>query len=91
MSEVKKSKKKALIAASMAGLLAVSGVALTLSPAHAAGDKCYGVNKCKGQGECGAKGHSCAGKNECSAKGWVTTQDADTCVKQGGTLQAAAE
>lgn len=90
MSEVQMSKKKALIAASMAGLLAVSGVAMIVSPAFAEeGSKCYGVNKCKGTGECGGKGSSCAGQNECAGKGWIT-QDAATCVNQGGTLEPKA-
>jgi len=90
MSEAKRSKKKALIVASIAGLLAVSGVVLTGSPAHAADDACYGVNKCKGTGACGGKGHGCAGKNGCAGKGWIH-QDAETCISDGGSLKPIEE
>ena len=46
--------------------------------------ECYGVNACKGQGECGGKGHGCAGENECKGKGWVSLSKAD-CEAKGGT------
>lgn len=91
MSEVKVNKKKALVAASVAGLLALSGMVLSTSPAQAAGDKCYGVNKCHGTGACGGKGHACAGKNACGGQGWLEI-DAETCLKiNGGSLTPAEE
>ena len=84
----KNNKKKVLVAASIAGLLALSGVAVTPT-AHAAGDKCYGVNKCAGTGACGGVGHSCAGQNSCKGKGWLEI-DSDTCLKiEGGSLKSA--
>jgi hypothetical protein len=58
------------------------------------GDKkpCWGVNKCKGAGDCGAEGcrHSgCHGSNACKGKGFLRI-DPDTCMKiQGGRLTKA--
>ena len=78
-------RKQALVAASVAGLLAVAGT-ISAGSAHAEeGAKdgkvpCYGINKCKGGGECGGKGSSCAGSNECGAKGWISLEK-DTCLK----------
>jgi len=82
----KKNKKKALLAASIAGLLAVTGAVMLPSAAHAEGVQCFGVNACKGTGECGGKGHSCAGKNACKGAGWIATADEAACTTQGGTL-----
>ncbi len=89
MSEVKKNKTKALIAASVAGIMTLAGVAIMSAPAQAAeGTKCYGVNACKGTGECGGVGHSCAGKNACQGMGWITTADEATCLgMEGGSLE----
>jgi uncharacterized membrane protein len=69
--DAKKNKKRQLIAASMAGLLAVTGVAALSGSAFAETEKCYGVAK-KGMGECGGKGHGCAGQNETDGTGWLT-------------------
>ena len=84
-------KKRVVLAASVAGLLA----AVSLSQrAMAEMDKptsdnvpCYGINKCKGMGECGGKGHSCSGKNECAGQGYVELSK-EKCMKiQGGRLE----
>ncbi len=76
--------KKLILGAAMAGIMA--GAVATPSAVKAGGDECYGVNKCKGTGACGGKGHSCAGKNECKGQGWLKI-DKDTCLKiQGGSL-----
>ena len=49
--------------------------------------KCYGANKCKGQGACGGQGHSCAGKNACKGQGYVETDTKEACLKlEGGRL-----
>ena len=94
--EVKKNKKVALIAASIAGLLAVTGVMIKNNNAQAAdepaGDKvaCYGVNQCKGTGECGGKGHTCAGMNACKGQGVVKMAKADCLKAEGGRLTAEA-
>ena len=83
----KSNKKKMLLAASVAGLLAVSGVALSAGNVFAADVNCAGVNACKGTGDCGGKGNSCAGKNACKGTGWVKTS-AEVCQKIGGTVAA---
>jgi uncharacterized membrane protein len=76
-----------LLASAVAGLLAVSAGAV---PAQAADEgekvKCYGINKCKGTGACGGKGHSCAGQNACKGQGFLEL-DKETCLKiEGGRL-----
>lgn len=87
---------RALVAASVAGLV-MAGVAGTASAEHhehvADGGKvaCYGINKCKGTGACGGKGHSCAGANACQGQGYLEL-DQETCLKiQGGRLTPDAE
>jgi hypothetical protein len=84
---MEKSKKKMLLAASVAGLLAVTGIALQAGTLYAEdGVACSGVNACKGQGACAGKDHACAGKNGCKGAGWLKTDSADACTKQGGTV-----
>ena len=76
----------ALLASAVAGLLVMAGAAPTAPAAE--GDKvhCYGVNKCKGTGTCGGKGHSCAGENSCKGQGYLDI-DEETCLKiEGGRL-----
>ena len=84
-------KKRALIAASVAGLMAAGTVAVT-HPAQAADAKkvpCYGINKCKGTGDCGGKGHGCAGKNACEGKGYINLSKDDCLRIKGGSLTEA--
>ena len=84
------SKKKALIAASIAGLMsvAVSAAAPVAFPADNV--PWYGINACKGTGDCGGKGYSCAGKNACKGQGFIHLP-ADTCTRiQGGSLTASS-
>ena len=84
-------KQRALLAASVAGLVAAAGlVALGQQTQAAEVEKvpCYGINKCKGTGECGGKGHACAGKNECGGQGYLKLEK-DTCLKiKDGRLTA---
>lgn len=86
MSERKRSKKRTLLAASVAGLLAVAGAISTAGIVYAEGAHCAGINACKGTGECGGKGHGCAGKNECKGQGWVTQATEAECITAGGTV-----
>jgi uncharacterized membrane protein len=77
-----------LIASAVAGLLALGASAAPAPAAEAGGEKvhCYGINKCKGTGACGGKGHSCAGENACKGQGWLEL-DKETCLKiEGGRL-----
>ena len=82
------SKSRRLLMASLAGALALP-IAISPPTAHAAeGEEvhCYGVNKCKGTGDCGGKGHSCANQNSCKRAGYIDL-DKDTCLRlDGGSL-----
>ena len=81
-------KKGALIASAIAGLLVAAGTATVSSAGEPEKVSCYGVNKCKGTGACGGKGHSCAGENKCKGQGFLK-MDRDTCLKiEGGRLKA---
>ncbi len=76
-----------LLASAAAGLLTLAAPAgVALAEEAAAEVKCYGVNKCKGTGTCGGKGHSCAGENSCKGQGYLNI-DKETCLKiEGGRL-----
>ena len=86
MKEVKANKKKMLLAASVAGLIAVASSVLPASTVYAADVACQGINACAGKGECGGKGNSCAGKNACKGQGWVHIASADACTQAGGKV-----
>ncbi len=87
----KSDKKSALLAASVAGLMAVTGFALSSPVAYAEGVHCYGVNACKGTGDCGGKGHSCAGKNACKGQGYKSVESKEACLAiKGGSLTPVA-
>ena len=79
-----------LLAASVAGLIAVAGAVLPVSAVYAEDISCSGVNACKGMGDCGGKAHSCAGQNACKGQGWVSVPSADLCAKIGGTVIQAS-
>jgi len=82
--------RKVFLTAAVAGLLTVG----LFGPSSAAAAeeegakvKCYGANKCKGQGACGGPGHSCAGKNACKGQGYIETDSKEACLKmEGGRL-----
>jgi uncharacterized membrane protein len=91
MAKIEVKKSSLLLASAAAGLMTL---AMTAAPDIAQAEdgevKCYGVNKCKGTGECGGKGYSCAGKNECGGHGWIKI-DKDKCLKiKGGRLTPEA-
>jgi uncharacterized membrane protein len=76
----------ALLASAVAGLLVMAGAVTTAAAEEGDTVRCYGVNKCKGSGECGGKGHSCAGENSCKGQGYLNI-DKETCLKiEGGRL-----
>ncbi len=74
------SKRGALLASAVAGLLMLAGTTTIASAGEGEEVACYGVNKCKGTGACGGKGHSCAGENECKGQGYLK-MDKETCLK----------
>lgn len=80
-----KNSKKNLVAASVAGLLAMTGMMAAAPQVFADDVNCAGVNACKGKGDCGGQGNSCAGQNACKGQGWVKTS-AEVCGKIGGTV-----
>ena len=88
--------QRALLAASVAGLLAAAGVSLLGQQGQAAEEggetvHCYGINKCQGTGDCGGKGHSCAGQNACKGQGYLEL-DKDDCLRiEGGRLSEESE
>ena len=83
------SRKKMLIAASIAGLMTVAASGAATTAIAAENVPCYGINACKGTGDCGGKGYSCAGKNACKGQGFVQ-MPADTCTRiSGGSLKAS--
>lgn len=84
-------KQRVVLAAAVAGLVA-AGVVSFGSHVQAEEEHvpCYGINKCKGTGDCGGKGHACSGKNECKGQGFLKLEE-DTCLKiEGGRLTAEA-
>ncbi len=81
----------ALLASAVAGLLVMTGAAPTASAGDSDTVHCYGVNKCKGTGTCGGKGHSCAGENSCKGQGYLDI-DEEICLKiEGGRLTPEKE
>jgi uncharacterized membrane protein len=86
-------KQRTLLAASVAGLLAALGLAGGAPTTQAAeGDvHCYGVNKCKGTGDCGGKGTSCAGTNACKGQGFLDMAEDDCMRIDGGRLTPEPE
>ena len=48
---------------------------------------CYGLNACKGKGECGSKtdGNGCGGSNACKGRGWLSMPK-KSCQAAGGSL-----
>ena len=80
-----------LLASAVTGLLTLAAPVGTATAADADKVHCYGVNKCKGAGDCGGKGHSCAGENACKGQGYLTV-DKETCLKiEGGRLTPEKE
>lgn len=89
-------KSRTALVAALAGAIAIPALALaagqqTKTEAKAETAHCYGVNKCKGVGDCGGKGHSCKGKNACKGQGYLDMSE-ELCLKiEGGRLTANKE
>lgn len=83
--------RKILSSAVLSGLLLASGGYASENQTPPAQGKakaemghCYGVNSCKGQGDCSGDGHECKGQNECKGKGYKGMTKAE-CKKKKGT------
>ncbi|MCG6139884.1 hypothetical protein EHQ23_00500 [Leptospira bourretii] len=72
-----------LLGAALAGLTFTSCMSAKTQMAEKAEGECHGINACKGQGDCGGKGHACAGKNSCKGQGWKGTSEKE-CAEKGG-------
>ncbi|WP_341710854.1 hypothetical protein [Erythrobacter sp.] len=46
---------------------------------------CYGVNSCKGTGDCATAEHECKGQNECKGHGFKALKAGD-CLAKSGTI-----
>ncbi|MCE9597465.1 MAG: hypothetical protein K8S54_05805 [Spirochaetia bacterium] len=77
---------KTLVTAALSGLMLAASCATADSPKMAEG-KCYGINSCKGQTDCGGKDHSCSGKNSCKGQGWKHMSKKD-CEAKNGKFEA---
>lgn len=79
--------QKTLVASTAAMFVALSACSSMKGNKEAAGSvakvECHGVNACKGQGECGGKGHACGGKNACKGQGWISMTK-EECDSKGG-------
>ena len=86
---------RVFLGAAMAGILAGTAA----HPARADKDSqatpqkmvvvpCYGLNACKGKGECGSKtdGNGCGGSNACKGQGWLSMPK-KSCLAAGGSLE----
>jgi len=77
-------KTLSVLVATLAGTLALPGIsAAQEKQAQDEGVPCWGINKCKGTGDCGADGcrHSgCHGSNACKGQGFLRLPQ-ETCLK----------
>ena len=81
-------RKKILVAASIAGIMAASSSTLAMAgsafPGHDSGNKsCGGMNGCKGVAGCKSGKNSCSGKHACSGKNSCSGQGTATKVEDG--------
>lgn len=89
--------RRSLLVAALAGALALPVALRAEDPKTAPDDgdrkPCWGINKCKGTGDCGAEGcrnSGCHGSNACKGQGFLRINP-DTCLKvQGGSLTKAS-
>ncbi len=87
-------KSKTMLAAALAGALAVPMIVKAADAPKDDGGKvpCWGINKCKGTGDCSAEGcraHGCHGTNECSGQGFIR-QEKEVCLRiTNGRLEKA--
>ena len=79
-------KSGATIAAAAAALM-MSGAFVAPTSAVAAEEvQCFGVNACKGKGECKTAQNECKGQNACKGKGFLTMTKAE-CEEKGGEVK----
>jgi hypothetical protein len=74
------------LATAAAGLFATASVP-AVAGKHEGNVNCYGVNACKGKGECATATNACKGQNGCKGKG-VISMSAKDCKAKGGSTEA---
>ncbi|HYC56236.1 MAG TPA: hypothetical protein VEL28_14975 [Candidatus Binatia bacterium] len=82
--------RNVLLASAVVGLLAstAAGQVMAAGEAEPAKVHCYGINACKGTGDCSGKGHQCAGLNACKGQGHINLPK-ELCLRiQNGHLVA---
>ena len=86
---------RVFLGAAMAGILAgitahsaKAGQNSQATPQKMTVVPCYGLNTCKGKGECGSKtdGNGCGGSNACKGQGWLSMPK-KSCLAAGGSLE----
>jgi uncharacterized membrane protein len=83
--------RRTLLVSAAAAFALATGVSASQAEETRETVRCYGINACRGMGDCGGKGHSCAGENECKGKGYLKLPK-ETCLKiQGGRLTEEPE
>ncbi len=81
--------KKLLISAAALGLTLITTSCSTQNNStEAKVGKCYGINACKGMGDCGGKNHSCAGQNNCKGTSFKK-MNKDKCHEKKGRFEKA--
>ncbi|HXG77749.1 MAG TPA: hypothetical protein VNJ31_00225 [Methyloceanibacter sp.] len=85
---MKLTKKSGAKIAMTAAALIVSGTTLmaTVYAAEGVPGRCFGVNACKGQGQCKSAKNDCKGKNACKGQGWLSML-VDECAKHNGQFE----
>lgn len=88
------SRSRSLLVAALAGMLAIpAALSAQEDKKKDEGQPCWGINRCKGLGDCGVAGcrsSGCHGSNACKGKGFLRLEP-ETCLKiQGGRLEKAA-
>ncbi len=74
-----------MLISAVAGLLAVNMAKAADQPAAGEGERvhCYGINKCKGAGDCSGKGQQCARHKTYADKGHINLPK-DVCLRIKG-------
>ena len=74
--------KKLMMTSAMAGLLLAGGTMVSQAADSSSEEvKCYGVNACKGHGDCSGKINACSGDNGCEAT--LKCQSMNSCKGKG--------
>ncbi|MFZ2018020.1 MAG: hypothetical protein WAU90_04985 [Methyloceanibacter sp.] len=81
---MKLNRKSGAKLAMTAAVLFVTGATLIgAATADTVKGRCFGVNGCKGQGNCKSTKNDCKGKNACKGQGWLSMLQDECSSKQG--------